>query len=129
MKARSEYRILVVDDQKSMRGLATYFLKQIEFQDIDEAENAREALLKMQTKRYDLLLLDWNMDGMSGIDLLRAIRSVPELNQIKIIMATSERSVDKMDEATSNGADHYVVKPYELRDLEVRVKKVLALSN
>ena len=61
-----------------------------------------------------------------GIDLLRAIRSVPELNQIKIIMATSERSVDKMDEATSNGADHYVVKPYELRDLEVRVKKVLA---
>ncbi|OYW98348.1 MAG: hypothetical protein B7Z14_15085 [Bosea sp. 32-68-6] len=66
MKARSEYRILVVDDQKSMRGLATYFLKQIEFQDIDEAENAREALMKMQTKRYDLLLLDWNMDGMSG---------------------------------------------------------------
>ena len=56
MKARSEYRILVVDDQKSMRGLATYFLKQIEFQDIDEAENAREALMKMQTKRYDLLL-------------------------------------------------------------------------
>ena len=51
-------RILVVDDQKSMRGLATYFLKQIEFQDIDEAENAREALMKMQTKRYDLLLLD-----------------------------------------------------------------------
>ena len=51
---------------------------------------------------------------------------MPELNQIKIIMATSERSVDKMDEATTNGADHYVVKPDELRDLEVRVKKVLA---
>ena len=119
-------RVLVVDDQKSMRGLATYYLKQIEFEEIDEAESARDALMQMQKKRYDLLLLDWNMEGMSGIDLLKAIRSIPELNKIKIIMATSERSVDKVDEATTNGADHYVVKPYELRDLEVRVKKVLA---
>ncbi len=117
-------RVLVVDDQKSMRGLATYYLKQIEFEEIDEAESARDALMQMQKKRYDLLLLDWNMEGMSGIDLLKAIRSIPELNKIKIIMATSERSVDKVDEAKSHGADHYVVKPYELRDLEMRIAKV-----
>jgi two-component system chemotaxis response regulator CheY len=124
MKPRKEMRVLVVDDQKSMRGLATYYLKQIEFEEIDEAESARDALMQMQKKRYDLLLLDWNMEGMSGIDLLKAIRSIPELNKIKIIMATSERSVDKVDEAKSNGADHYVVKPYELRDLEMRIAKV-----
>jgi len=124
MKPRKEMRVLVVDDQKSMRGLATYYLKQIDFEEIDEAESARDALMQMQKKRYDLLLLDWNMEGMSGIDLLKAIRSIPELNKIKIIMATSERSVDKVDEAKSHGADHYVVKPYELRDLEMRIAKV-----
>jgi two-component system chemotaxis response regulator CheY len=124
MKPRKEMRVLVVDDQKSMRGLATYYLKQIEFEEIDEADSARAALMQMQKKRYDLLLLDWNMEGMSGIDLLKAIRSIPELNKIKIIMATSERSVDKVDEAKSHGADHYVVKPYELRDLEMRIAKV-----
>ena len=127
MKPRSEIRILVVDDQKSMRGLAIYFLKQLDFEDIDEAENARDALMQMQKKRYDLLLLDWNMEGMSGIDLLKAIRSIPELNKIKIIMATSERSVEKVDEAKSFGADHYIVKPYELRDVEMRIVKVLEL--
>lgn len=124
MKPRNEMRVLVVDDQKSMRGLAIYYLKQIDFEEIDEAESARDALMQMQKKRYDLLLLDWNMEGMSGIDLLKAIRSIPELNKIKIIMATSERSVDKVDEAKSHGADHYVVKPYELRDLEMRIAKV-----
>ncbi len=127
MKPRSEIRILVVDDQKSMRGLAIYFLKQLDFEDIDEAENARDALMQMQKKRYDLLLLDWNMEGMSGIDLLKAIRSIPELNSIKIIMATSERSVEKVEEAKSFGADHYIVKPYELKDVETRVSKVLEL--
>ncbi len=125
MKPRSEVRILIVDDQKSMRGLATYFLKQLDFEDIDEAENARDALMQMQKKRYDLLLLDWNMEGMSGIDLLKAIRSIPELNKIKIIMATSERSVEKVDEAKAVGADHYIVKPYELKDIESRIAKVL----
>lgn len=127
MKPRSEIRILIVDDQKSMRGLATYFLKQLDFEDIDEAENARDALMQMQKKRYDLLLLDWNMEGMSGIDLLKAIRSIPELNKIKIIMATSERSVEKVDEAKTFGADHYIVKPYELKDIESRIAKVLEL--
>ncbi|MDJ1158042.1 response regulator [Chelatococcus sp. SYSU_G07232] len=128
MKPKDQIRILVVDDQKSMRGLASYYLQQLDFRQIDEAESAMEALKKMQQKAYDVILLDWNMEGMSGIDLLRAIRSVPELNHIKVIMATAERSVEKLKEASAIGANHYVVKPYEIGDLDVRLQKVLGTA-
>ena len=126
MKPKEQIRILVVDDQKSMRALAVYFLKQLEFSLIDEAESAKDALTMMQKARYDLLILDWNLEGMSGVDLTRALRGVPELDAVKIIMATSERSVEKMNEALSAGANHYVVKPYQGKDLELRINKVMA---
>lgn len=127
MKPKDQVSILVVDDQKSMRGLASHYLQQLGFRLIDEAESGMEALKKMQQKPFDVLLLDWNMEGMSGIDLLKAIRSVPELNHVKVIMATAERSVEKLKEASASGANHYVVKPFEIKDLEVRLLKVLGL--
>ena len=117
--------IAIIDDEENIRRGMSGLLRSLGYE-ARSFESAEAFLATTAAGDCSCIVSDVHMDGMSGIDLLRAIRSVPELNQIKIIMATSERSVDKMDEATSNGADHYVVKPYELRDLEVRVKKVLA---
>lgn len=125
MKPKDEVRILVVDDQKSMRGLAILYLHQLNYKNVDEAESAQVALAKMQSQKYDVLLLDWNLEGMSGIDLLKLLRSVPELNVIKVIMTTSERSSEKMNQAFELGANQYIGKPYKAEDLDRRLTRVL----
>lgn len=124
MKSLTELRVLVVDDQKSMRGLACHYLGELGVAHVEEAESATVALATMQKQVFDLIILDWNMEGMSGIDLLKAIRSVRELDRIKVIMATSEGSLMKVHEATSLGANHYVVKPFQKGDLSSRISQV-----
>jgi two-component system chemotaxis response regulator CheY len=124
MKSVKDLRVLVVDDQKSMRGLACHYLGEMGVAHVAEAESAVTALATMQQQVFDLIILDWNMEGMSGLDLLKAIRSVRELDRIKIIMATSEGSLKKVHEATSLGANHYVVKPFQKGDLSSRIAQV-----
>jgi two-component system chemotaxis response regulator CheB len=124
-KPIAAFRVLVVDDQKSMRGLAQISLNKLGFARIDEAESGEEALKRMQEMEYDLMLLDWNMDGMSGIDVLRTARKEKNERELCIVMATSENYIGKVHEATQAGANNYMVKPYEPVKLKQRLERAL----
>jgi len=119
------FRVLVVDDQKSMRGLATHSLKQLGFGQVDEAESGEAALRAIDGADYDLLLADWNMDGMSGLDLLKSVRRDRDAKQLVVLMTTSESHVSKVTEALAAGANNYLVKPCEPVKLRLRLERAL----
>jgi len=119
------FRVLVVDDQKSMRGLAAHSLKQLGFGNVDEAESGEAALRAIQAADYDLMLADWNMDGMSGLDLLKSVRRERDTKQLVVLMTTSESHVSKVTEALAAGANNYLVKPCEPVKLRQRLERAL----
>jgi two-component system, chemotaxis family, protein-glutamate methylesterase/glutaminase len=127
-KAIPAFRVLVVDDQKSMRGVAAAALHQLGFREVDEAASGEEALRAIGSKDYDLMLADWNMDGMSGIDLLKAVRKERDQRQIVVVMTTSESHVSKVSEAMSAGANNYLVKPCDPPKLRQRLERALMRS-
>jgi two-component system, chemotaxis family, protein-glutamate methylesterase/glutaminase len=120
-----DFRILVVDDQKSMRGLATLALKQLGFHAVDEAESGEAALAAIRAADYDLMLADWNMEGMSGLDLVKAVRKERDQKQIVVVMTTSESHVSKVSEAMAAGANNYLVKPCDPPKLRQRLERAL----
>ncbi|WP_460449406.1 response regulator [Alsobacter sp. SYSU BS001988] len=118
-------KVLVVDDQKSMRGLLRFALLQMGFETIDGAESGEEAIKKLTTVRYDLIITDMHMGGVSGLGLLKAIRSHPVLRGTPVIMATSETSSDTVRQAKMLGVDAFILKPVDPNALQLRVKTVL----
>jgi two-component system, chemotaxis family, protein-glutamate methylesterase/glutaminase len=124
-KPLASFRVLVVDDQKSMRGLAILSLKEIGFNTVDEAASGEAALAAIKGADYDLLLADWNMDGMTGLDLLKAVRRERDARQIVVVMMTSENHVSKVSEAMAAGANNYLVKPCEAPKLRQRLERAL----
>jgi two-component system, chemotaxis family, protein-glutamate methylesterase/glutaminase len=122
------FRVLVVDDQKSMRGVAMAALRQLGFNEVDEAASGEDALRAIGGKDYDLMLADWNMDGMSGIDLLKAVRKERDQRQIVVVMTTSESHVSKVSEAMAAGANNYLVKPCDPPKLRQRLERALMRS-
>lgn len=121
----SDKRILVVDDQKSMRGMARYCLTEIGVGAVDSEPSAEAALERLKTVKYDLIISDWNMDGMSGLDFLVKVRASQSLARVPFIMATSERSKELIVAAKKAGVSHYVVKPFAIDDLRKRLDVVL----
>lgn len=124
-KPIAAFRALVVDDQKSMRGLAILSLKQLGFTRIDEAGSGEDALRAMEQHEYDLILLDWNMDGMSGIETLKAVRAKRGPRDLVVIMTTSESHIGKVHEATQAGANNYLIKPCAADKLKQRLERAL----
>ncbi|WP_406856822.1 response regulator [Alsobacter sp. KACC 23698] len=118
-------KVLVVDDQKSMRGLLRFALLQMGFEIIDGAESGEDAIKKLTTVRYDLVITDMHMGGVSGLGLLKAIRSHPVLRSTPVIMATSETSSDTVRQAKLLGVDAFILKPVDPNALQSRVKTVL----
>jgi two-component system chemotaxis response regulator CheY len=118
-------KVLVVDDQKSMRGLVRFALLQMGLETVDGAESGEEAIKKLTTTRYDLVITDLHMGGISGLGLLKAIRSHPVLRGTPVIMATSETSSDTVRQAKTAGVDAFILKPVEANALQARVKSVL----
>ncbi|GGH13663.1 two-component system response regulator [Alsobacter metallidurans] len=118
-------KVLVVDDQKSMRGLLRFALLQMGFETIDGAESGEEAIKKLTTVRYDLIITDMHMGGVSGLGLLKAIRQHPVLRHTPVIMATSETSSDTVRQAKQLGVDAFILKPVDPNALQLRVKTVL----
>ncbi len=119
------FRVLVVDDQKSMRGLAAHALKQLGFTSVDEAESGETALKAIKAADYDLMLADWNMEGMTGLDLLKAVRKDHDQRQIVVVMTTSENHVSKVSEAMAAGANNYLIKPCDAPKLKQRLERAL----
>jgi len=117
-------KILVVDDFATMRRILKNILKQIGFSNISEADDGKTALAELKKEKFDLVLSDWNMPEMSGIELLREIRSDDELKDTPIVMVTAEAQKDNILEAVKAGVNNYVVKPFTAETIGEKLKKV-----
>lgn len=119
-----DMRVLVVDDFATMRRIVKNVLKQIGFTNIDEADDGKSALKELKKEAYDLVLCDWNMPEMPGIDLLVAVRADDQLKEIPFVMVTAEAQKDNILEAVKAGVTNYVVKPFTADTVEQKLKKI-----
>lgn len=118
--------ILVVDDYGTMIRIIRNLLRQIGFQDVDDAQDGSIALNKMQKKKYGLVISDWNMEPMTGFELLKRVRSDPGLNDTRFIMVTAESKTANVIAAKQAGVNHYIVKPFNADILRNKIDAVFA---
>jgi two-component system, chemotaxis family, chemotaxis protein CheY len=116
--------VLVVDDYKTMIRIIRNLLKQIGFEDVDEAEDGSEALGKMREKRYGLVISDWNMEPMTGYELLKEVRSDEKLARTPFIMVTAESKTENVIAAKKAGVNNYIVKPFNAQTLKSKIDAV-----
>uniref|UniRef100_A0A7C3V3P4 Response regulator n=1 Tax=Desulfobacca acetoxidans TaxID=60893 RepID=A0A7C3V3P4_9BACT len=117
-------KVLVVDDFATMRKIVRNILKQIGFEDISEAEDGNAALRLIKNEQVGLVVTDWNMPNMSGIDLLREIRQNPQTADIPVLMVTAEGLKDNVLEAVKAGVNNYVVKPFTAEVLQEKIETI-----
>ena len=120
----TKMRILVVDDFATMRRIIKNILKQIGCENIDEAEDGRQAFGKLKSEHFDFVVSDWNMPNMTGIELLQAVRSDPGLSALPILMVTAETEKEKVLEAVQSGVNNYIVKPFTAEVLMEKINKI-----
>ena len=125
MPAAKNLRVLVVDDQHSMRGLTRHSLERMGVTQVVDVSSGEKALEALKAERFDLIISDWNMDGISGLDLLTSIRKNPVIGKLPFIMATSESGKAQVMAAAQAGANNYVLKPFSVADLKGKVEAVL----
>jgi len=116
--------VLVVDDYATMIRIIRNLLKQIGFSDIDDAANGAEALRKTANRRYGLVISDWNMEPMSGLELLRAVRADENLRTTPFIMVTAESKTENVIAAKKAGVNNYIVKPFNASTLQTKIEAV-----
>jgi len=118
--------ILIVDDYKTMIRIIRNLLKQIGFEDVDEAADGSEALAKMRQKKYSLIISDWNMEPMTGYELLKEVRSDTQLSKTPFIMVTAESKTENVIAAKKAGVNNYIVKPFNAQTLKSKIDSVFA---
>jgi len=126
MAADTGMPILVVDDYKTMIRIIRNLLKQLGFEDVDEAADGKEALGKLKEKRYGLVISDWNMEPMTGYELLREVRADPDLSKTPFIMVTAESKTENVVAAKKAGVNNYIVKPFNAATLKNKIDSVFA---
>lgn len=124
MAADASMSILIVDDYNTMIRIIRNLLKQLGFNNVDEACDGTAALTKMREKQYGLVISDWNMTPMTGYDLLREIRADPALCATRFIMVTAESKTDNVIAAKKAGVDNYIVKPFNAQTLQHKIHSV-----
>jgi two-component system chemotaxis response regulator CheY len=125
MNVSERLKFLVVDDFSTMRRIVRNLLKELGFNDVDEAEDGVVALQKLQTGNFDFVISDWNMPNMTGIELLRAIRANPALKHLPVLMVTAEAKKENIIEAAQASANGYIVKPFTAVTLDEKLNKIL----
>jgi two-component system chemotaxis response regulator CheY len=118
--------ILVVDDYTTMIRIIRNLLKQLGFEDIDDASDGSAALGKMRVKRYGLVISDWNMEPMTGYELLKEVRSDPSISKTPFIMVTAESKTENVIAAKKAGVNNYIVKPFNAQTLRTKIEAVFA---
>ena len=117
--------ILIIDDYKTMLRIIRNLLKQLSFNNIDEATDGSMAFSKMKDKKYGLVISDWNMQPMTGLDLLRQVRADAELKETPFIMVTAESKTENVIAAKEAGVNNYIVKPFNAETLKAKIQSVL----
>jgi two-component system, chemotaxis family, chemotaxis protein CheY len=125
MSKASEPRFLVVDDFSTMRRVVRGLLREMGFENVDEADDGVSALAKLKSQSFDFVICDIGMPIMSGIDLLKMVRTDATLRHIPMLMITAEARKEDIVMAVQCGAAGYLVKPFTKGALEERVKKAL----
>ncbi len=118
-------QILVVDDYNTMRRIIRNLLKQLGFDNVDEAADGGEAFKKMQEKSYGLIISDWNMEPMTGMELLKQVRADAKLKDMPFIMVTAESKPENVIAAKQAGVSNYVVKPFNAETLKGKLTSVI----
>jgi len=118
--------VLVVDDYSTMVRIIRNLLRQVGFSDVDDANDGAAALAKMRAKRYGLVISDWNMEPMSGYELLLQVRADPALGETPFIMVTAESKTDNVMAARKAGVNNYIVKPFNAQTLRTKIEAVFA---
>ncbi|MBS1962957.1 MAG: response regulator [Bdellovibrionales bacterium] len=119
----SDRKILIIDDTPTMRMIVTNMLNDLGFADVVEAENADMAFERVQAGDIAIALLDWNLPGRSGIEFLRQIRAFAATRELPIVMMTSNNDPKQIEEARRAGVSSYLVKPFGMPDLLLRMEE------
>ncbi len=117
--------VLIVDDYKTMLRIIRNLLKQIEFENVEEASDGNEALAKLHAGNFGLIISDWNMEPMTGLQLLQHVRADAKLKTTPFIMVTAESKTDNVIVAKQAGVSNYIVKPFNAETLRAKIQKVL----
>ncbi len=117
-------KILIVDDFSTMRRIIKNLLRDLGFNNTEEADDGNTGLPKLQSGNFDFLVTDWNMPGMTGIDLLRAVRADDKLKDLPVLMVTAEAKKEQIVMAAQEGVNGYIVKPFTAQTLKEKIDKI-----
>lgn len=125
MTVDKNMNIMIVDDYKTMLRIVRNLLKQLGFENVDEAMDGSAALGKLREKRYGLVISDWNMEPMTGLQLLKEVRADTQLKDTPFIMITAESKTENVIEAKKAGVNNYIVKPFNADTLKTKLSSVI----
>ncbi len=117
-------KILIVDDFSTMRRIIKNLLRDLGFNNTSEADDGNTALPMLKNGGFDFLITDWNMPGMTGIELLRAVRADEQLAGMPVLMVTAEQKREQIIEAAQAGVNGYIVKPFTAQTLKEKLEKI-----
>ncbi len=117
--------VLVVDDYSTMRRIIKNLLNQIGFQNVEEADNGATAYDKLRAQKFGLVVSDWNMEPMTGLELLKLVRADSALKSLPFIMVTAESKTENVVAAKQAGVSNYIVKPFNAETLKAKIASVL----
>lgn len=117
-------KILIVDDFSTMRRIIKNLLRDLGFNNTAEADDGNTALPMLQSTSFDFLITDWNMPGMTGIELLKSVRADAKLATLPVLMVTAEAKREQIVEAAQAGVNGYVVKPFTAGALKEKIEKI-----
>lgn len=125
MAVDKNMKVLVVDDYNTMLRILSNLLKQLGFANVETALDGSEALKKLNEAKFDFVISDWNMEPMTGIELLRHVRASEKLKGIPFIMVTAESKTENVITAKQAGVSNYIVKPFNAETLKTKMESVL----
>lgn len=128
MSLDKKMRILIVDDYATMLRILRNLLRQLDLNNVDEAQNGEEALFKLRKETFDLVISDWNMQPMTGLDLLRQVRADAKLKVTPFIMVTAESKTENVITAKQAGVSNYIVKPFNAETLKMKIASVFKVA-
>jgi two-component system chemotaxis response regulator CheY len=124
-----DMKILIVDDFSTMRRIVKNLLRDLGFNNTQEADDGQTALPMLKTGKFDFLVTDWNMPGMDGLTLLKEVRSDDNLKDMPVLMVTAEAKREQIITAAQAGVNGYVVKPFTAQTLKEKIEKIFERLN
>ena len=129
MSIDKSMNVLIVDDYKTMLRIIRNLLKQIEFNNVEEASDGADALAKLRTGHFGLVISDWNMAPMTGLQLLQEVRADARLGTTPFIMVTAESKTENVVAAKQAGVNNYIVKPFNADTLKTKIDAVFGVTH